>query len=228
MATTWAGVKPMLFSTPIRRKPATTAPLATLTTISTDSTRPMMPNATTNGTIGAMPVSTCCRTARYDCVATMAPRGSDLASVRTSARGATGSGGGEPVQQLRARRVVRRAQRRDLGRQHPAVRGLADGVGDADEGQHRGPGHAVGGDVRADRQAKARVAGQHELVGSLRPAAANESQVIDRPAGRGPADERDRRRAVVPARATANDRIDRHLAERTGQRRDAGQSSGRC
>ena len=41
------------------------------------------------------------------------------------------------------------------------------------------PGHAVGGDVRAELQAKARVAGQHELAGSLRPAAVNERQVIE-------------------------------------------------
>jgi hypothetical protein len=75
----------MLFSTPIRRKPATTAPLTTLTTISIESTRPMMPKVTTNGTMGARPVSSCCRTARYDSVPSTAPGGSEFAIVRTSA-----------------------------------------------------------------------------------------------------------------------------------------------
>src|SRR6516225_2079905 len=50
-ATTCAGVKPMLLSTPIRRYPLTTAPLTTLPTITTDITSPMTPNATTNGTM---------------------------------------------------------------------------------------------------------------------------------------------------------------------------------
>src|SRR5215469_12392064 len=53
-ATTWLGEKPMDFSTPIRRVPATTAPLTTLATISTDMTSPMIPNATRNGTQGAI------------------------------------------------------------------------------------------------------------------------------------------------------------------------------
>src|SRR5262249_57020673 len=52
-ATTCAGEKPMDFSTPIRRVPATTAPLTTLITISTDITSPISPNATMNGTHGA-------------------------------------------------------------------------------------------------------------------------------------------------------------------------------
>src|SRR5215470_4722126 len=43
----------MDFSTPIRRVPATTAPLTTLITISTDITSPISPNATMNGTHGA-------------------------------------------------------------------------------------------------------------------------------------------------------------------------------
>ena len=54
-AATWAGVNPMLLSTPIRRYPATTAPLTTLATMSTDRTRAMMANATTNGVL--MPCS---------------------------------------------------------------------------------------------------------------------------------------------------------------------------
>ena len=44
----------MDFSTPIRRVPATTAPLTTLATISTDITSPISPNATMNGTQGAI------------------------------------------------------------------------------------------------------------------------------------------------------------------------------
>ena len=49
--------KPRLFRMPIRRFPDTIAPLTTLITISTDITRPMTPNATMNGTNGAMPGS---------------------------------------------------------------------------------------------------------------------------------------------------------------------------
>ena len=44
----------MDFSTPIRRVPATTAPLTTLATINTDITSPISPNATMNGTHGAI------------------------------------------------------------------------------------------------------------------------------------------------------------------------------
>ncbi len=44
----------MLFRIPMRRYPATTAPLTTFVTISTDMTMPMMPNANKNGTNGAM------------------------------------------------------------------------------------------------------------------------------------------------------------------------------
>src|SRR5262245_56043706 len=58
----------------------------TLTTISTDSTRPMTPKATTNGTIGAIPEDSWSLTARYDCVAVTAPGGSARFSAATSAR----------------------------------------------------------------------------------------------------------------------------------------------
>ena len=44
----------MDFSTPIRVVPAMTAPLTTLTTISTEITRAITPNAMMNGTHGAM------------------------------------------------------------------------------------------------------------------------------------------------------------------------------
>ena len=43
----------MLFSTPIRWYPATTAPLITLPTMSTAITRPISANATTNGSMMA-------------------------------------------------------------------------------------------------------------------------------------------------------------------------------
>ncbi len=49
--TTCAGVRPMLFSTPIRWYPATTAPLTTLATMSTAMARPISANATTNGSM---------------------------------------------------------------------------------------------------------------------------------------------------------------------------------
>src|ERR1700685_3303835 len=54
---TCAGVRPMLFSTPIRWYPATTAPLTTLATMSTAMARPISANATTNGSmIAPLPV----------------------------------------------------------------------------------------------------------------------------------------------------------------------------
>ena len=49
--TTWAGVRPRLFSTPIRWYPATTAPLTTLPTMSTAMIRPISANASTNGSM---------------------------------------------------------------------------------------------------------------------------------------------------------------------------------
>ena len=54
----------MDFSTPIRRVPATTAPLTTLATISTDITSPISPNATMNGTQGAIEPVACSLTVR--------------------------------------------------------------------------------------------------------------------------------------------------------------------
>ena len=54
----------MDFSTPIRRVPATTAPLTTLATISTDMTSPIIPNATMNGTQGAIELVSCTLTVR--------------------------------------------------------------------------------------------------------------------------------------------------------------------
>ncbi len=63
-ATTCAGVKPMDFSTPILVVPAVTAPLTTFTTISTEITSAITPNATMNGTQGAMLLSSDWRTPR--------------------------------------------------------------------------------------------------------------------------------------------------------------------
>jgi hypothetical protein len=63
---TCAGSNPIDFSTPIRRLPATTAPLTTLKTISTDSTSPITPNATMNGTQVATELVSCALTVRYD------------------------------------------------------------------------------------------------------------------------------------------------------------------
>jgi hypothetical protein len=51
-------VKPIALSTPILVVPATTAPPTTLTTISTEMTRAITPNAMMNGTQGATP--DCC------------------------------------------------------------------------------------------------------------------------------------------------------------------------
>ena len=63
-ATTCPGENPMDFSTPIRRVPATTAPLTTLATISADMTSPITPNATMNGTQGAIELVSCSLTIR--------------------------------------------------------------------------------------------------------------------------------------------------------------------
>ncbi len=63
-ATTCPGENPMDFSTPIRRVPATTAPLTTLATISADMTSPSTPKATMNGTQGAIESVSWCLTVR--------------------------------------------------------------------------------------------------------------------------------------------------------------------
>src|SRR5262249_47375209 len=75
-ATTCAGEKPMDFSTPIRRVPATTAPLTTLITISTDITSPISPNATMNGTHGANEAVACALAVNQDCAPSTLPCGS--------------------------------------------------------------------------------------------------------------------------------------------------------
>src|SRR6516165_10307899 len=84
-ATTWPGEKPMDFSTPIRRVPATTAPLTTLATISTDITSPISPNATMNGTQGAIEPVSCSLTVSQDCAPIRAPCGSAACSAAMSA-----------------------------------------------------------------------------------------------------------------------------------------------
>src|SRR3984893_9427458 len=75
-ATTCAGENPMDFNTPIRRVPATTAPLTTLATISTDITSPISPTATMNGTHGAIEPVACSLTVSQDCVPSTEPGGS--------------------------------------------------------------------------------------------------------------------------------------------------------
>src|SRR5262249_39532224 len=75
-ATTCAGEKPMDFSTPIRRVPATTAPLTTLITISTDIISPISPNATMNGTQGANELVACALAVSQDCAPSTLPYGS--------------------------------------------------------------------------------------------------------------------------------------------------------
>jgi hypothetical protein len=65
-ATTWPGVNPIDFSTPIRRTPPTTAPLTTLTTMRADRVRAITPKATMKGTYGATWVAACSRAVRYD------------------------------------------------------------------------------------------------------------------------------------------------------------------
>src|SRR6516225_8991938 len=85
VATTWPGENPRDFSTPIRRVPATTAPLTTLATMSTDMTSPMIPNATRNGTHGAIEPVACALTVSQDWAPIRAPGGS---AARTSAMSA--------------------------------------------------------------------------------------------------------------------------------------------
>ena len=65
----------MDFSTPIRRVPAATAPLTTLTTISTDITSPIRPNVTRNGTHGAIELVSCSLTMSQDSRAEHRPGG---------------------------------------------------------------------------------------------------------------------------------------------------------
>src|SRR6516225_2420848 len=85
VATTWPGENPRDFSTPIRRVPATTAPLTTLATISTDMTSPITPNVTRNGTQGAIEPVACALTVSQDWAPIRAPGGS---AARTSAMSA--------------------------------------------------------------------------------------------------------------------------------------------
>ena len=61
-----SGVKPMLLRMPILVYPATTAPLTTLTTIRTESTRPSTLNAPTNGSNAAVREVSWALTLRYD------------------------------------------------------------------------------------------------------------------------------------------------------------------
>jgi hypothetical protein len=75
----------MDFSTPIRRVPATTAPLTTLATISTDITSPITPNATMNGTQGAIEPVACSLTVSQDCAPIRAPCGSAARTCAMSA-----------------------------------------------------------------------------------------------------------------------------------------------
>src|ERR1700720_4333046 len=72
-ATTCPGENPMDFSTPIRRVPATTAPLTTLATISADMASPSTPKATMNGTQGAIELASASLTVRQDSAPTTAP-----------------------------------------------------------------------------------------------------------------------------------------------------------
>src|SRR6516165_8803766 len=66
----------MDFSTPIRRIPATTAPLTTLITISTDIASPISTNATMNGTHGANEAVAWARAFSQDSVPSTLPCGS--------------------------------------------------------------------------------------------------------------------------------------------------------
>src|SRR5215469_13102306 len=84
-ATTCAGENPMDFSTPMRRVPATTAPLTTLITISTDIASPISPNATMNGTHGANEAVACALAVSQDCVPSTLPCGSAPVTAAMSA-----------------------------------------------------------------------------------------------------------------------------------------------
>ena len=78
-------MKPTDFSTPIRRVPATTAPLTTLTTISTDITSPIKPNAARNGTHGAMSWASRTLTVSQDSAPRTVPAGSARRTAATPA-----------------------------------------------------------------------------------------------------------------------------------------------
>src|SRR5215470_9519925 len=83
--TTCDGVNPTLLSTPIRRYPATTAPLTTLPTITTDITSPMTPKATTNGTMIAIVPASWVLTVSQELVPVIVPAGSARVRAVTSA-----------------------------------------------------------------------------------------------------------------------------------------------
>jgi hypothetical protein len=73
-------------STPIRRVPATTAPLTTLATISTAITIPIRPNATIKGTHGAIDRVARSLAVSHDCAPSSEPGGSAARTRATSAR----------------------------------------------------------------------------------------------------------------------------------------------
>ena len=72
-------------STPIRRVPATTAPLTTLATISTAITIPIRPNATMKGTHGAIDWVARSLAVSHDCAPSSEPGGSAARTRATSA-----------------------------------------------------------------------------------------------------------------------------------------------
>ena len=204
----------MDFSTPIRRVPATTAPLTTLATISTDSTSPISPNATMNGTQGAIEPVACSLTVSQDCAPSTAPGGS---AARTAAISAFTWA---VVPALAKRysicahlRLPRRAQRGDLRGRHPGLGGLGDRRGAADHGQARRAGHAGHGDLRPDADSRTLAVGQqHDLSQLRRPVARDQREVVDRAVRRGAADHghlhlhgggRDRTGRVAVARASS-------------------------
>src|SRR5580658_9676254 len=84
--TTCAGVRPMLFSTPIRWYPATTAPLTTLATMSTAMARPISANATTNGSMIAPLLSDWLSAASHEPDPVTVPGGSAPVTSARSAR----------------------------------------------------------------------------------------------------------------------------------------------
>jgi len=75
----------MDFSTPIRRVPATTAPLTTLITISADMTRAISPNAAMNGTHGANEALAWALAVSQDCASSTLPCGSAAVTAAISA-----------------------------------------------------------------------------------------------------------------------------------------------
>ena len=180
------GVNPMLFSTPIRAYPATTAPLTTLPTMSTAMARPISANATTNGSmIAPLPVAWFSAAEPGGRAGHRARRQRPAHLGHVRANLPVAGRVGEPVQHLRAL----------LSRRAPAAGPISPGVTQPSAVlvtelpkpttvSGRGPRHAGDGEGAAEPGAPAAWRCRPAPPGRGRPASARRSAPCRRPGRR--------------------------------------------